>query len=101
MYGAMQQYPGRSAGNRTAVLRYGQGLPAAETHLLRLFAPLAHPHGAILELRNFAEGVERRIGQLIGRRLVKAERNEYRPHRRAFVSANIQGNLAAARSDGN
>ena len=35
-----------------------------------------HFHGAVLDLRDLAEGVECRVGELVGRSLVEGERDE-------------------------
>src|SRR6185369_20325 len=60
------------------------GLPAAVgLHLLEL-AALVHFHGAVLELRDLAERVERRVGEAVGRRLVEGERDEDGAARRAL-----------------
>src|SRR2546428_304690 len=69
----------------------------------RITAPLpalGHPHGAVLELRDLADGIERRVGQLVGRGLVIAERDKDRAARRAGIGPRIQRDLAAPRFDG-
>src|SRR3546814_9149037 len=55
------------------------------------------PAGAELELRDLAEGVELRVGQHVGGRLVEAEGNEHHALRHVAVGAHVQRDLAAPR----
>src|SRR5688572_29110292 len=66
---------------------------------LQLAAAL-YLHRAVLELRDLAERIERRVGELVGRGLVEGERDEDRAARRAFVGARGERDLAAARRHG-
>src|SRR5438105_12370395 len=74
-------------------------LSTAEARTLRKRAANGHTNGAILELGNLAERIERRIGQQIRRRLVVAERDEHRTARHAVVGARIQRHGSAPRCD--
>src|SRR3546814_8228749 len=53
--------------------------------------------GAELEFRDLAEGVELRVGQHVGGRLVEAEGNEHHALRHVAVGAHVQRDLAAPR----
>ena len=66
----------------------------------RFRAARHHADGAVLELGDLAERIERGVGQLVDRRLVVAERHEHRAARRTVVGAGIQRDAAAARLDG-
>src|SRR5258706_16009566 len=70
--------------------RCGERLAAAVARTRRQFAAAHELDCAVLELGNFAERVERRVGQEAGRRLVIAERDGHRAARRAVVGARVQ-----------
>src|SRR5258707_12378861 len=75
-----------------------EGLPAAVARERNELAALLHLHGAILDLRDLAEGIERRVGEQVGGGLVEGERDEDRAARRAVVGARHERDLAAPRS---
>ncbi len=52
--------------------------------------PERHADRAVLELRDLAERIERRIGELVDGRLVKAKGDEHRAVRRTLVGARVQ-----------
>src|SRR3954470_23272914 len=66
-----------------------QCTPLALARIARPLAAGLHLHRAILELRDLAEGVERRVGEQIGRRFIVGERDEHRTARRAGVGARV------------
>src|SRR5437868_7296930 len=61
----------------------------------------ADPYRAILELRDLAERIERRVSQQIRRGFVEAERNEHRSPRRAIIRSREECDAAAPRSHRN
>ena len=73
----------------------GQQRAAAEAHAARRVAAGRDPDGAVLELRNLAERIEHRVGELVRGGLVVAERHEHRPARHAIVCARIERDAAA------
>ena len=58
-----------------------------------------HSDRAVLEFGDFADRIERRIGQQIRRRLVETEGYKYRAARRAVIGARVKRNCAASRLD--
>src|SRR4051812_49082884 len=70
--------------------------PFAVARIAGRRAALRHLHRAILELRDLAERVERRVRQDVRRRLVEGERNEDRAARGAGVFPDEEADLAAA-----
>src|SRR6267142_5973254 len=76
-----------AAYGNNAVLASNRGhrLAATKTHLRRHFSAACHFHRAVLEFRDLSDGVERRIGEQIRRRFVKAAWDEYCACGRAVV----------------
>src|SRR6202048_2293484 len=74
-------------------------LPAAEARLRGHLSAWRDFHCAILEFRYLPDRIQRRVGQHVGGGLVITERDEDRTLRRAFVSARVQRDAAAARLD--
>src|SRR5471030_1317980 len=84
------QKHGSRARARKSVGGYRERLAAAEAGMHRHRPALLHFHRAVLELRDLADRIEHRVGELVRRRFVKAERDEHRAARGAGVSARIQ-----------
>src|SRR5512135_2416325 len=82
-----------------SVVQQRERLALAVARVARPFAALGHLDGAVLELGDLAERVERRVGEQVRRRLVERERDEHGAARRAFVGARVERNAAAARGD--
>ena len=55
------------------------------------------PRGAVLELGNLPEWIQRGVGQRVGGRLVIAERHENGTSRRAVIGARVQDHFATTR----
>src|SRR5687767_8918849 len=81
-------------------VQFGQCTPFAVAGVAGAPAALRHPHRAVLELRDLAEGVEGRVGEQVRRRLVVREGDEHRAARGARVRPGVERDLAAARFDG-
>src|ERR1035437_3557563 len=75
-----------------------QRLAAAETGMHRHRPALLHFHRAVFELGDLAERIEHRVGELVRRRFVIAERNEHRAPGGAGIGTRVKRYRAAARS---
>src|SRR5947209_1252024 len=76
-----------------------EGLPAAVACERRDRTTLRDLHRAVLELGDLPEGIERRIGELVGGGFVERERDEDRTARRALVGARHEADAAAPGGD--
>src|ERR1700676_2428910 len=89
-----------SPGSILACHRSLENLPAAEARLDGSGPAQGHAHCAVFELRNLAERIQCRVGELVDRRFVVAKGHEHGPVRRTLIRARVQADHAAARLDG-